>query len=211
MTKKQALLIITQCAKQYHQYLENNQVAFVYRNQNNHSNFTAVQFHSHNFLHFTGVSVKAEMTANNFYRAALNNRLSENDFFFKHPYTSAQKLKILPTITNIDAKARMIGTYTGPHVKLYTEKVTGTTNACLGLIHTKNYYIPNSVLNEDIRSITPKPPGKIYAILKKTIKSPYYTRLTYKSPNVSIIKRCLPKELFNEIEPSLLENILSTL
>ena len=160
MTTKQALRIITQCAKQYHQYLENNQVAFVYRDQNNHSSFTVVQFHSHNFLHFTGVSVKPGMTANHFYRAALNNRLSENDFSFKHSRTTEQKLKVLHIIMNIDTKARMIGNYTGPHIELYTEKVTGTTNACLGLIQRKRYYIPNSILNEDIRSITPKPQTK---------------------------------------------------
>ena len=210
MTTKQALRIITQCAKQYHQYLENNQVAFVYRDQNNHSSFTVVQFHSHNFLHFTGVSVKPGMTANHFYRAALNNRLSENDFSFKHSRTTEQKLKVLHIIMNIDTKARMIGNYTGPHIELYTEKVTCTTNACLGLIQRKRYYIPNSILNEDIRSITPKPPDKIYAIFKKSINSPYYTHLTYKSQNISIIKKCLPKELFNEIKPSLLEDIIST-
>ena len=50
MTKKQAIAIITKCAKQYQQYLEGNQVVFVYRDENNKSNHTAVRFHSHNFL-----------------------------------------------------------------------------------------------------------------------------------------------------------------
>ena len=35
MTKKQAIAIITKCAKQYQQYLEGNQVVFVYRDENN--------------------------------------------------------------------------------------------------------------------------------------------------------------------------------
>ncbi len=206
MTKKQSIDIITKCAKQYQQYLEGNQVVFVYRDKNNHSNYTTVRFHSHNFLHFTGVSPRNGLTANDFYRYALKNRLGKNDFSFKNNHTTELKLKILDTIMNIDTKARMIGNYTGPHLELYTEKVTGTTTACLGLIQSKDYYIPNSVLSEDIRSIVSKPPGKIYAIFKKTINSDLYTQLTYKSKNMSITKKCLPKELVKEIEPSLLED-----
>ena len=206
MTKKQAIAIITKCARQYQQYLENNQVVFVYRDQNNHSNYTAVRFHSHNFLHFTGISPRQGMNANGFYRAALNNRLSEHDFSFKNNHTTELKLNVLSTIMNIDTKARMIGNYIGPHLELYTEKVTGTTTACLGLIQGKDCYLPNSVLSEDIRSIVPKPPGKIYAIFKKPIHSSLYTQLTYKSQNITITKKCLPKELLSEIDPSLLED-----
>lgn len=107
---------------------------------------------------------------------------------------------------NIDTRARMIGNYSGPHLELYTEKVTGTTTACLGLIEKGNCYIPNSVLNEDIRSIVPKPPGKIYAIFKKNINSKLYTQLTYKSQNLCITKKCIPKELISLIDSSLFED-----
>lgn len=107
---------------------------------------------------------------------------------------------------NIDTSARMIGNYTGSHLELYTEKVTGTTTACLGLIQCKDCYIPNSVLSEDIRSIVPNPPGKIYAIFKKPIGLPLYTQLTYKSKNISITKKCLPKELLNEVDAALLDD-----
>lgn len=206
MTKKQAIAIIIKCARQYQQYLESTQIVFVYRDQNNHSNYTAVRFHSHNFLHFTGISPRQGMNANDFYRAALNNRLSEHDFSFKNNHTTELKLNVLSTVMNIDTKARMIGNYMGPHLELYTEKVTGTTTACLGLIQGNDCYLPNSVLSEDIRSIVPKPPGKIYAIFKKPIHSSLYTQLTYKSKNITITKKCLPKELLSEIDPSLLED-----
>lgn len=118
MTKKQAIAIITKCAKQYQQYLEGNQVVFVYRDENNKSNHTAVRFHSHNFLHFTGVTPRTGMNANGFYRAALNNRLSENDFSFKSNHTTELKLKVLGIIMSMDTSARMIGNYTGPHLEL---------------------------------------------------------------------------------------------
>lgn len=206
MTKKQAIAIITKCAKQYQQYLEGYQVVFVYRDENNRSDHTAVRFHSHNFLHFTGVSPRQGINANGFYRASLNNRLSEHDFSFKNNHTTELKLKVLDIIMNIGTKARMIGNYIGPHLELYTEKVTGTTTACLGLIQSKDCYIPNSVLSEDIRSIVPKPPGKIYAIFKKPINATKYTQLTYKSKNITITQKCLPKELLKEIDFSLLED-----
>ena len=206
MTKKQAIAIIIRCAKQYQQYLEHNQVVFVYRDEYNHSHYTVVKFHSHNFLHFTGVVPRTGLNANGFYRAALNSRLSEKDFSFKNNHTTELKLQVLSTIMSIDTKARMIGNYIGPHLELYTEKVTGTTSACLGLIQGKDYYIPNSVLSEDIRSIVPKPPGKIYAIFKKDINSPLYTQLTYKAKNITITKKCLPEGLLNEIDSSLFEN-----
>ena len=72
MNKKQAINIISKCAKQYQKYLEGKQVVFVYCDENNHSNYTSVRFHSHNFLHFTGVSLRDSLNANDFYRYALN-------------------------------------------------------------------------------------------------------------------------------------------
>lgn len=164
MTKKQAVEIISRCAKQYKKYLENYQVAFVYRDSNNHSDYTEVQFRAHNFLHFTGVIPRDGINANAFYRYALNSKLSERDFSFKNQHTTELKLQVLDVIMSIDTRARMIGNFTGANIDLYTEKVTGTTSACLGLIQKNDIFYPNSVLNEDIRSIIPKPPGKIYAI-----------------------------------------------
>lgn len=99
----------------------------------------------------------------------------------------------------------MIGNYLGPKIELYTEKVAGTTSACLGLIQKNDHYIPNSVIKEDIRSIVPKPPGKIYAIFKKKIGEDKYTQLTYKSKNITITKKCLPKDLLEQIDSSLFD------
>lgn len=206
MDKSEAINIICKSAKSYKKHLDSTQVVFVYRDENNHSNYTEVKFRSYNFLHFTGVNLRKGLNANDFYRFALNNRLSEHDFSFKSNHTTELKLKVLGTIMCIDTKARMIGNYAGPHLELYTEKVTGTITACLGLIEKGDCYIPNSVLSEDIRSIVPKPPGKIYAIFKKRIGNTLYTQLTYKRQNMKITKKCLPKDLLKRIEPSLLED-----
>lgn len=205
MEKIQAISIISRCAKQYKKYLDGNQVAFVYRDEKNHSDFTEVKFRSYNFLHFTGVSPRAGLSANDFYRYALNSRLKESDFEFKNNHITELKLQILEIVMKIDTSARMIGNYAGPHLELYTEKVTGTTTACLGLIKKGGCYIPNSILSEDIRSVVPKPPNKIYAIFKKPINSTVYTQLTYKSKSIELIKKCLPPGLVERIAPSLLE------
>lgn len=206
MNKSEAVRIISKCANIYKKRLDGYQIVFVYRDENNHSNYMEVKFRSYNFLHFTGVIPRNGLSANDFYRFALNNRLSERDFIFKNNHTTILKLKILDAIMNIDTKARMIGNYIGPHLDLYTEKVTGTTTACLGLIEKENFYLPNSVLSEDIRVIISKPPGKIYAIFKKPMNSPLYTQLTYHTKNLKITKKCLPQTLVTQIEPSLLED-----
>ena len=86
MTKKQAIAIIIRCAKQYQQYLEHNQVVFVYRDEYNHSHYTVVKFHSHNFLHFTGVVPRTGLNANGFYRAALNNRIKTSSIEYHNEY-----------------------------------------------------------------------------------------------------------------------------
>lgn len=205
MTQKQAIDIICKCAKLYQRFLENYQVVFVYRDSDNHSQYTEVQFKSHNFLHFTGVNLRIGLNSNTFYRYALNNRLSEKDFSFKDAYTSSLKLQILEIVMNIDTRARMIGNYNGSKIDLYTEKVTGTTSACLGLIQKDSIFIPNSVLNEDIRTIIPKPAGKIYAIFKKKIGDVCYTQLTYRSNSLDIIHKCIPEKLLTQIDASIFE------
>ena len=206
MTKKQAITVIIRCAELYQENLENRQVAFVYRDADNHSEYVEVIFRSYNFLHFTGVIPRKGISANDFYRFALHRRLSEKDFSFRDPHTAMLKLQILEIIMKIDIKARMIGNYAGPHLELYTEKVTGTTTACLGLIHKNGSYIPNSVIKEDIRTIIPKPPGKIYVVFKKKIGDSIYTDITFMSKNIKVTKKCLPGELLHKISPTLLEN-----
>lgn len=184
MTKDQMLKILVNSANLYHTNLCNYQLMFIYLNANHHVSAIEVKFRSYNFLHFTGVIPRKGITAKDFYRYLINNRLSISDFNSNPNHTTELKLRVLPTIMNIDTTARMIGNYVGPHIELYTEKIVGTTTACLGLLQKNEYYIPNSVLHEDIRNITPHPPGKILAILKKQLPQALYADMTYKSPKL---------------------------
>ena len=203
MTKKEAISIISKCATLYAANLCDRQLAFVYRDGNNQTGFVEVTFRSNNFMHFTGIDTKNHIKANAFYRDALDKRLKESTIQFKSNHTTELKLQILQNIMNIPFTARMIGNYTGAHLDLYTEKVAGTTTACLGLILRENEYIPNTILKEDIRNITPKPPGKIFAIFRKPIRQDTYTELTFRNGSIDITKKCLPPDLLKKVDISL--------
>ena len=56
-------------------------------------------------------------------------------------------------LKNISAK--MVGDFNGCNPKLYTEKLAGGVKACLGFVKThRAEYVPNTVLNTDIRTVT---------------------------------------------------------
>ena len=203
MTKKEAISIINKCATLYAANLCDRQLAFAYRNSNNQTEFVEVTFRSNNFMHFTGIDTKSQIKANAFYRDALDKRLKESAIKFKDNHTTELKLQILQNIMTIPFSARMIGDYIGAHLNLYTEKVAGTTTACLGLVLHGNEYIPNTILKEDIRDIIPKPPGKIFAIFRKPIQQNIYTELTFQSGSIDITKKCLPLALLGKVDKSL--------
>lgn len=161
-------------------------------------------------MHFTGIETLNHVKANAFYRDAIDQRLKESTIAFKDNHTTELKLQILHSVMNIAYSARMIGDYSGPCLDLYTEKVTGTTSACLGLVKAEKNYVPNTVLKEDIRNIIPKPPGKIFAIFRKLITSETYTELTYQSKGIVITRKCLPKDLLIKIDPALLDDSTET-
>lgn len=203
MTKKEAISIISKCAALYAVNLCDKQLAFVYQDGNNQTGFVEVIFRSNNFMHLTGIDTKGHIKANAFYRDAVDKRLKESAIQFKNNYTTELKLQVLQSIMNIYFSARMIGDYTGTHLELYTEKVAGTTTACLGLIPHGGGYIPNTILKEDIRNIIPKPPGKIFAIFRKPIRQDTYTEITFRNRNIDITKKCIPHDLLKKVDMSL--------
>ncbi|MDE6674000.1 MAG: hypothetical protein K2K19_04195 [Acetatifactor sp.] len=203
MTKKEAISVITRCARLYAENLCDEQLAFLYRDSSNKVHIVEVIFRANNFMHLTGIETKQHQTAGSFYRDAIEQRLKESNLFFKDPHTTELKLKILPNIMNIAYTARMIGDYTGSCIDLYTEKVAGTTTACLGLLKNKNDYVPNTILSEDIWHITPHPPGRIFAIFKKSVKDAIYSELTYQSKSIELTRKCLPNSFINRIKPEL--------
>lgn len=182
MNKKDAIKIINKSAKLYQNNLEGKDFLFVYKRTNDKDfMILEAQFYDYNFHHLTGTKLNSTVSsATEFYHKSLTNTLSVNDFEFADDGTTQQKLDILPEIMNIKVSAQMIGDYVGPRINLYTSKITGNVKGCLGFVQDIRLmsYVPNTVLREDIRKISPKPVAKVYAIFYKDRVDSQYIHLS---------------------------------
>ncbi len=78
----------------------------------------------------------------------------------------------------------MLGDSDSIRPKLYTEKLVGGTKACVGFVtdSLSGAYVPNTVLNEDVRDNV----GgclQIIAAYRKRLDEPRYGELTYRTKN----------------------------
>lgn len=192
MKKKRIISIVTNAAKQYHVNLENQKVLFVYGNpsevrrqiKNNDAiinclDYYEVAFYKSNFLHLTGLKInnKTVKSAIHFYSKCLKGRLSEKDFSISEDGSTIQKLEVLEYMMNIKKNASMIGDFSDTGPKLYSDKIAGNTNACMGFVRDEytNNNVPNTLLKNDIRNVSSKPQNKIYLVLSKPISEGKYT------------------------------------
>lgn len=201
MKKEQAIKIITSCAKEYHNNLENNNLLFIFGTQQKTDYFEAA-FLPKNFLHLTGVELVSSSFSgsSDFYNKCLNGQLSPHDFSFAPNGTTDMKLMILPQLMKIHKSAKMIGDYNFSKSLLYTEKLAGNISACLGFVRDDKYYIPNTALKEDIRDITIKPQQRILAIYKKSILQRFYTNLSYLAKGIEASALILPQEVYKKLQ-----------
>lgn len=198
MKKEEAVRVIISCAKQYNQNLESKNFLFVY-DENNKINFFETVFLSRNFLHLTGVQLGQNTKSSDFYRRCLNGQLSPSVFRLSKNGVTEMKLSVLPQIMNIHKVARMLGDYSSTKSVLITEKIVGTVTACLGLVYDKNFYVPNTVLREDIRDVTIAPQKRILAIFQKAIKEQHYSSHTYLAKGISLGSLLQNKDLTSKI------------
>jgi len=221
MEKATAIGIISRSAQLYKEHLEDKVLLFVYgspQEMKNYMNssmdgepplrFYEATFLRRNFDHLTGVKKAKHIKSSiHFYEKVLDKKLIEGDFGFSDDGTTVQKLEILECLMQIKTTAAMFGDYTNAGPKLYTEKVSGTTNGCMGFVYSKQdkANVPNTLLNKDIREIIPKPSNKIYAIFYKNIKKNKFS-------NISKLDRDIDYTTFNftsEIEKRIdRENII---
>lgn len=189
MKKEDAIKIITKCASDYQSCLSNKNILFVYGTLQN-PNYLEATFLARHFLHLTGLEINKNRisSSTDFYKRALNNRLSPHDFSFPKNGTAELKLMILPSLMKIHRSAKMIGDYNFVKPILYTKKLVGNITACLGFVKDEDieYYIPNTVLQEDIRDITQKPQQRILAVLRKDIIQENYEEVCYIAKGISL-------------------------
>ena len=182
--KAEALKTLVTCAKLYRSNLCNQNLIFIFSDTNHLIRYFESVFLANNFLHLTGVKLtNNNMDAKTFYNACLNNRLGLKDFNLSADGVSDLKLSILPYLMQIHKNARMAGDYTNDNIKLRTEKLVGNTRGCIGFVSGCNdYYIPNTLLKEDIRDKI-KHPMRVLATYSKYIHAPFYSQNYYIAKN----------------------------
>lgn len=137
-------------------------------------------FLANNFKHLTGIKCKKTKSSIEFYKQCLNNKLSYKDIEVKLNGTTRLKLEILPQLVNIGRNAKLVANYDNSKINLYTEKIIGNVRCCIGFIKKEKYYLPNTIIKQDIREIAEKNTiNRIVVILEKNIKDKKYKSITY--------------------------------
>lgn len=192
MDNKFVLNAIYKNAIQYHNNLEGKNILFVFGSREN-TNFIETSFLKKHFLHLTGVKLTNGMSATLFYKRCLSNQISPNDF--QTDFKVKLKLDVLPQVMKIYKNAKMCGDFDGNRLKLHTDKIIGNVTASIGFVKDGDYYVPNTVLEEDIRKVTIHPQQRILAIFRKPVKQKTYTELCYLANNIPKEALILPNEV----------------
>ena len=190
-TKEKAIACIVNCAKTYKKELVNKQLLFVCSDCYKNIICVELSFDASNFLHLTGLKTNnivcpdgsvRKLSATEFYKRCVNNKISPKDFEFSKDGTTNMKLNVLPKLISKNLSAKMIGNYNSIRPKLVTDKLVGNVAACMGFVLTKNdvRYVPNTVIQEDIRKCATDI-VQVVAVFRKEKNFPCYSECTYKS------------------------------
>lgn len=182
--KKVALKIRVEAAKNYEEKLNDKHFLIVYREENDIKT-VSVGFRDMNFLHMTGV--KTRLSAQQFYAACLESKLSEHDFEIDNKGKVQQKLMVLPYLAELLYHHCMIGDFINSGICIRADYFVGDTRAVLsvGFRTGKKTDFPVTLYNEDVRKLS-QPTNKVLAIFSKHYKDQYYDNCTYLARNQSI-------------------------
>lgn len=194
MDKQKAIEIIVKSAKIYDNYLKDNNILIISKSQSTakYDKFEAV-FEASNFMHLTGIT-NNKVSPKSFYNKSLKGQLSPNDFDFKKDGTTKMKLLVLPNILTMSNDIKMIGDFNNLGVNLYAEKLAGNTIACIGFKEANGFYIPISILKEDVRKVIYNN-GRVVAIFYKNKKDSKYSNIKHINKKVSFCLDELPNEI----------------
>ena len=180
-TKQQAVAIISSCAEMYKNNLDGNMLLYILMDKHKRISTLEVCFYPYNFLHLTGIKLKEHTSATDFYEKCLEHKLSTNDFSFAKDGTTQLKLQVLPQLLTPNTSSKMAGEYNNYAPRLYTEKLAGGVKACLGFVKANHgKYVPNTILNVDIRTVA-KLPLQVIATYRKKQSDYTYSELVYKA------------------------------
>lgn len=204
-TKKQAISIVVKAAEQFRDNLAGRNIMFLCLSKDKQTSYVETVFTEAIFLHLTGFKVdKTRVSAKEFYNKCLNHILAEEDFDFADDHTTEMKLEVLPYVMSETlGNANIIGDFNGRGFKLFTEKLVGSTRACIGFVHNKNGRImsPNTLINADARDYVTNW-VRIIAIYVKNIRDSEYSKLVYTAKKVDLSSITLPDEIAKLIKKS---------
>jgi len=182
-TKTEALRIIHNSALAYQNNLVNKNVLFITVN-NGKADLFESSFLTRNFLHLTGVHTHHNSTT--FYALAIRDRIRDRDISFAADGTTDLKLDVLKSLMSIHKTARMLGDYDNSQRLLVTDKLVGTVTLAMGFRRDGDFYMPNTALKTDMRTVSIKPVQRIIAIFVKKFTDAIYRELTYLAKGISI-------------------------
>ena len=182
MKKEEALRIILKCAEQYENQLADRNLLILCMDKAKRVQCMETAFSRNNFLHLTGVKFQKSqvLSANEFYNKCINKRLSPRAFALADNGTTEMKLRILPQLFTKNLSANMAGDFGARTPVLFTEKLAGSVKGGIGFVLEQNtgYYVPNTVLNEDIRKYIMNP-QRVIAVYRKEKTAKQYEEITY--------------------------------
>lgn len=193
--EQEILTKLFNCAEKYKENLCGKQLLFIARDKDMSLEFINTVFRTGNFQHLTGV-VTPNISAKDFFKRCLSKRLSFKDIKLHEDGTTILKLSVLPILMEKNLSANMLANYAGQNLKLYSEKIVGNINACIGFVKDikSEVYVPNTVLKQDIRNISDNT-KRIIAIFNKEYTDKNYTKLVYTAKNIDLNKINFPSNL----------------
>ena len=191
--KKAALKIMISAAKDYEEKLNDRHFLIVYQKEKD-TKTVIVGFRDMNFLHMTGV--KSKLSAQQFYSAFLESKLSERDFEIDNRGKVQQKLMVLPYLADLLYHHCMIGDFINSGICIRADYFVGDTRAVLsvGFRTGKQTDFPVTLYNEDVRKLS-QPKNKVLAIFSKSYKDQLYDKCTYLAKNQSVHKLMVSNEI----------------
>ena len=201
MNKHSALQIILQCAQEFEVYLKNQNLMFLLSDKNGKVSFFESVFQTKHFKHLTGI--KTDLGSNDFYRACINGKLSEDNFELLK--TTDLKLQVLSQAMHIEKTAKMCGEFNNNGFDLYTQKLVGNIQVCVGMVQSENrgYYVPNTVLKSDIRDKSVPPVMKIVCVLKKGTRDSHYNQICAVGKNINLTEIKFPQQVVEKLSDAI--------
>ena len=191
--KKTALKIIINAANQYEAKLNKRLFLIVYQ-EGSKTKTVCVGFRDMNFSHLTGVDTK--LSAQQFYAACLESKLSERDFEIDNKGKVQRKLMVLPYLSELLYQNCMIGNFINSGIWIRADYFVGNTKAILsvGFREGKTVDYPVTLYNEDVRKLS-HPTNKVLAIFSKGYLQQVYTDCTYMAKGYEVSTLPITEEL----------------